>query len=89
MPKVSYFIRLTRRGSLAVFNLLVEKGADISISVKKKRKLVHLVCLGGNQTILATLLKKQNPNILDEEGVSPLHNAVFKGHHGFVKDRFL
>lgn len=88
MSKVSDFVHLTLRGSLAVFNVLLEKGADATVLVKKKRKLIHLVCLGGNQTILSTLLKKQNPNVVDEEGVSPLHNAVFKGHQGFLAHLF-
>ena len=46
---------------------------------------LHSACVGGNVSVFTRLLETEDPNIVDEEGLSLLHSAVQGGHVGILQ----
>ncbi|XP_067659868.1 ankyrin-3-like [Haliotis asinina] len=70
------------QGHKDVFDLLVSKGADLSLVDGDRNTILHLACEGGNLDIVKYILKQNTVNInsLGENGWTPAMKAALKGH---------
>ncbi|XP_067653872.1 uncharacterized protein [Haliotis asinina] len=55
-------------GVHSVFELLVSKGADVRLRDNSNNSVLHLACVGGNKSIVNTLLAKTDINCLGNKG---------------------
>ncbi|XP_046547141.1 putative ankyrin repeat protein RF_0381 [Haliotis rubra] len=71
-------------GHEAVFDVLVDKGADLSPVDGDKETILHVACEGGNVEIIKYLLKHDivNINCQDGKGWTPIMHAAMSGHKG-------
>jgi ankyrin repeat protein len=62
-----------------ILNLLLENGkVDINETTHRGRTALHIAVLNSNTATAAFLLSKEaNPNVTDEDGLTPLHWAVW------------
>ncbi|XP_067660118.1 putative ankyrin repeat protein RF_0381 [Haliotis asinina] len=71
-----------RHGHKNVFDVLVDKGADLSLVGRHKTNILHFACVGGNVEIIKYLLKY---NIVDidsrlDKGWTPIMQGASEGH---------
>ena len=75
--------------SMAVFNLLLERGADPLMVDDDGYNILTIVSSGGNVNAMATLLNLQRVrdavNTKAASGITPLFLAAFEGHSEIVK----
>ncbi|XP_067653524.1 uncharacterized protein [Haliotis asinina] len=55
-------------GVHSVFELLVSKGADVRLRDNSNNSVLHLACVGGNKSIVDTVLPKTDINCLGNKG---------------------
>ncbi|XP_048251786.1 uncharacterized protein LOC124123099 [Haliotis rufescens] len=67
------------RGKKDVFDFLVSKGADITLTDDDNDNILHLACRGGNKPLVEYLLPKTDINIRGNIGRTPLMNAAWRG----------
>ncbi|XP_048249106.1 serine/threonine-protein phosphatase 6 regulatory ankyrin repeat subunit C-like [Haliotis rufescens] len=67
------------RGKKEIFDFLVSKGADITLTGDDNYNILHLACRGGNKPLVEYLLPKTDINIRGEMGWTPVMNAVLIG----------
>ncbi|XP_071099011.1 uncharacterized protein [Haliotis cracherodii] len=68
-----------RAGQENVFNLLVSRKADLTLTDEYGNNALHLACQGGNRSIVKNLLPKFVINVHGKDGWTPLMNAVAYG----------
>ncbi|XP_067660111.1 putative ankyrin repeat protein RF_0381 [Haliotis asinina] len=71
-----------RAGHKAVFDILVEAGADLSQVTNKEETIFHMACVGGNVEIIKCLMTHGIVDIdsRDRKGWTPVMHAVNAGH---------
>ncbi|XP_046563593.1 putative ankyrin repeat protein RF_0381 [Haliotis rubra] len=76
-----------RMGNQILFDLLVSKGADVSIVDDHNNNILHMACLGGDDAmVIDILLQKQfTINSSGQKGMTPIMFASRAGH-GVVFD---
>ncbi|XP_071098527.1 uncharacterized protein [Haliotis cracherodii] len=67
------------KGKKAVFDFLVSKGADITVTDDENNNILHLACRAGNKPLVEFLLPKTDINKRGNMGRTPVMNAVWKG----------
>ncbi|XP_046572743.1 putative ankyrin repeat protein RF_0381 [Haliotis rubra] len=70
------------KGHKHVFDLLVTKGADLSLVDGDRNTILHMACEGGNLDIVKHILTRNTVNInsLGENDWTPAMKAAIKGH---------
>ncbi|XP_046568390.1 serine/threonine-protein phosphatase 6 regulatory ankyrin repeat subunit C-like isoform X2 [Haliotis rubra] len=68
-------------GQKDVFDLLVSKGADLTIRANNNDTILHVACRGGNTPIVEALLPLFDINCRGSLGWTPLMCAASKGNH--------
>ncbi|XP_046571429.1 poly [ADP-ribose] polymerase tankyrase-2-like [Haliotis rubra] len=71
-------------GKKDVVDLLVSKGADLTLKDDCSRNALHLACEGGNSGIVEDLLPLFDINCRGEEGWTPLMAAALHGKKDVV-----
>ncbi|XP_048239007.1 uncharacterized protein LOC124117623 [Haliotis rufescens] len=66
-------------GKKDVFDFLVSKGADITLTDYDNDNILHLACEGGNKALVEYLLPKTDINSRGNMGLTPVMNAAWKG----------
>jgi ankyrin repeat protein len=68
---------------LEVLNALIDTGADLSIATYDGSNVVHAAACGGNVECIDRVLAITtfDINSTNEDGISPLTNALFRGHY--------
>ncbi|XP_028322936.1 receptor-interacting serine/threonine-protein kinase 4 [Gouania willdenowi] len=76
----------SQRGHLATVKMLIEEGADPYRSNTALRTPCHMAAEGGHCEVLKELLLHcpDGSNLLDEQGLSPLHLAVKGGYSNVI-----
>ncbi|KAL8976460.1 MAG: hypothetical protein Q9205_007534, partial [Flavoplaca limonia] len=71
--------------SIASFELLIGKGADLTGAIDGKTP-IHVAARCGNVEAVRSLFKHGvSPNIKDKDGNTPIHLAAFRGQHDVIE----
>ncbi|KAL9038889.1 MAG: hypothetical protein Q9180_002859, partial [Flavoplaca navasiana] len=74
-----------RGPTAAIFELLIEKGADPTGAINGETP-IHAAARNGKVEAVRSLLRRGvSPNIRDEDGNTPIHGASFSGRHDTTK----
>ncbi|XP_067659947.1 ankyrin-3-like [Haliotis asinina] len=81
-PEGTPAMKAALQGHKGVFDLLVRKGADLSLMDLLHNTILHVACEGGNLDIVKYILKQNivNINSISEYGCTPAMKAALKGH---------
>lgn len=71
---------------LAAARRALKNGADVNYKGGMDRCMLYYAAYHGNEDMVDLLLSyKPDINVLDEEGMGPLHEAIAKGHLGIAQ----
>ncbi|XP_071097808.1 ankyrin repeat domain-containing protein 17-like [Haliotis cracherodii] len=72
-------LRAALYGKKDTFEMLVSKGADLTLTTDNNNNVLHLACQGGNRSIVERLLPLFDINCRGNEGLTGVMRAAFCG----------
>ena len=67
-----------------ILERLVQAGANLDATESMRTKVIHYIFKKNHKNLIATLVSDRDLNILDEDGSTPLMNAMKNGHKTLV-----